>query len=500
MLKRIRIGLAIAFFLSVTLIFLDFTGTLQSVLGFTARMQILPAILGLNVGMIVLMTVLTAVLGRVYCSSICPLGVFQDVISRISGVFKKNRFKYSKPKTKTRYTIFGLTVVSIISGVSLAAILLDPYAFYGRIATSFFAPMYQYGNNMLAYFAGNYEVYDIYETSVKIPAMLVLAIASASLAAVALLSWRSGRTYCNTICPVGTLLGFVSKFSLFKHRIDQSKCNSCGLCALNCKASCIDPESHEIDYSRCVACFDCIGKCSNSAIEFKLPTKPATHTSSSPVSADAKNGSAAARRNFIAVTSLFAVAKAVNAQTMKVDGGFAEIGDKASPERATAIVPPGAQSISHLEKHCTACQLCVSNCPNSVLSAGENLTKLGQPVMSFENGYCRPECVRCSEVCPTGAIRKISNVEKSAVKIGTAVWIKEKCFAYAEGVNCNNCARHCPAGAIQIVAKTEDEPKSPKLIVVDSERCIGCGACENLCPSRPLSAIYVEGLERHRSI
>ena len=125
---------------------------------------------------------------------------------------------------------------------------------------------------------------------------------------------------------------------------------------------------------------------------------------------------------------------------------------------------------------------------------------LMQPTMSYESGYCRPECTKCSEVCPAGAIRKISPADKSATQIGHAVWIRENCVVLTDGVSCGNCARHCPSGAITMVPSDPQRPESPKIPAVNTERCIGCGACEHLCPARPFSAIYVEGHERHRTI
>ena len=151
----------------------------------------------------------------------------------------------------------------------------------------------------------------------------------------------------------------------------------------------------------------------------------------------------------------------------------------------------------HFAQHCTACQLCVSECPNNVLRPSTNLETLMQPEMSYEDGYCRPECTRCSEVCPAGAIRPITVAEKSSTRIGHAVWIRKNCLPVADGVECGNCARHCPSGAILMVHMDANDDESPKIPVIDTERCIGCGACENLCPARPFSAIYVEGHERH---
>ena len=195
------------------------------------------------------------------------------------------------------------------------------------------------------------------------------------------------------------------------------------------------------------------------------------------------------------------------------DGGLAAIEKKKVPERKTAIVPAGAASLRNFYQHCTACQLCVSVCPNDVLRPSGGLMRLMQPEMSYERGYCRPECTKCSDVCPAGAIRPVTVEEKSSVQIGHAVWIKKNCIVFTDGVECGNCARHCPAGAIQMVeirhrhrhrhgagGNPEEEGVPIKIPVINQERCIGCGACENLCPARPFTAIYVEGHEVHREI
>ena len=499
MLRKIRLTLAVLFFTFITLLFLDFTGTLHTWFGWMAKIQFLPAVLALNVGVILLLVVLTLVFGRVYCSVVCPLGVFQDVVSWISGRRKKKgkyRFAYSPAKNVLRYGVLALFVIALIAGIGSFVALLAPYSSYGRIASNLFAPIYGWGNNALAYLAERADSYAFYETSVWLKSLPTFIIAALTFIVISVLAWRNGRTYCNTVCPVGTVLGFLSRFSLLRVTIDKEKCNACGLCSRKCKAACIDGKNHTVDYSRCVACMDCIDTCKHGAISYRLHRRK---DNSIKQSVDAKQIDDA-RRSFLTATALVATTAALKAQEKKVDGGLAIIEDKKIPERATPIVPPGALSARDFARHCTACQLCVSVCPNEVLRPSTDLMKLMQPEMSYERGYCRPECTKCGDVCPAGAIRPITAAEKSATQIGHAVWVKQNCVPLTDGVECGNCARHCPTGAIQMVPSDPADAASPKIPVVNAERCIGCGACENLCPARPFSAIYVEGHEVHRVV
>lgn len=500
MLRKIRIAFAVVFFTLITLLFLDFTGSIHTWFGWMAKIQFLPALLALNIGVVVLLIALTLVVGRIYCSVICPLGVLQDIISWSSGKRKKKkyRFTYSTEKKLLRYGVLILFIITLIGGIGSLTALLAPYSSYGRIAQNLFAPLYGWGNNFLAYLAERADSYAFYRTEVWLKSLPTFCIALTTLIILIILAWRNGRTYCNTICPVGTLLGILSRYSLFRPVIHTEKCNSCTLCSRKCKASCIDSKAHHIDYSRCVACMDCIDVCKHGTIRFQYRFKKTAPQQSK----ETLKGQPAdqARRQFLSVTAGLAATATLKAQEKKVDGGLAVIEDKKIPERKTRIVPPGALSIRHFAQHCTACQLCVSVCPNEVLRPSSGLLTLMQPEMSYERGYCRPECTRCADVCPAGAIRPISKADKSSTQIGHAVWIKKNCIPLTDGVECVNCARHCPAGAIQMVPSDAANPQSLKIPVVNTERCIGCGACENLCPARPFSAIYVEGHEIHRTL
>lgn len=502
MLRTIRLTVAIVCFTLITLLFLDFTGTLHAWFGWLAKVQFLPALLALNFGIVLFLLILTLLLGRVYCSVLCPLGVFQDIISWLSGKRKKNRFRYSPALKWLRYSILGLFILAMVAGLNSFAILLAPYSAYGRMVSGLLAPVWQWGNNLLAYLAERADSYAFYEVDVWLKSGFTLIVAAVTLIALSVLAWRNGRTYCNTICPVGTVLGIISKYSLFKPVIDTSKCNGCGLCARNCKASCIDAKKHEIDYSRCVTCMDCIGKCKKGAIRYarRIPKAETVRSEVREAVSAASGPVNTARRAFLSASTVFAAATVLKAQEKKVDGGLAAIEDKKIPNREEPLFPPGALSARNFTEHCTACQLCVSVCPNQVLRPSDGLMTLMQPHMSYERGYCRPECTKCSEVCPAGAIRPITAADKSAIQIGHAVWIKENCVPLTDGMECGNCARHCPTGAIQMVASDSARAGSPKIPVVNTEKCIGCGACENLCPSRPFSAIYVTGHQMHRIV
>ena len=507
MLKKIRRTLAVLCFIAVTLLFLDFTGTLHHWLGWTAKIQLVPAVLALNFVIVAALVVITLIFGRIYCSVICPLGVMQDLISWLHGKRKKNRFTYSKEIKWLRYPVLVIFIVAIVMGIGGLMAILEPYGTYGLIATNLFQPIYEWCNNGIGAIAEHYNNYSVYPAHVWIKSVASMATAVSLFVIIAILAWRGGRTYCNTICPVGTLLSFFSRFSLLKVHIDNDKCIKCGMCTRNCKASCVDYENGIIDHSRCVTCGNCIEKCHKDAIYYGRPRK-AADTAAQATEQEAENTQTVdkGKRAFL-IGSGIVLAGAAMAQTKKkVDGGLAVIEEQKMPERKNPITPPGSISARNMARHCVACQLCVAECPNQVLQPSSGLETFMQPIMSYERGYCRPECNRCSNVCPTGAIKPITLEQKSSTKIGTAVWSHFLCIPTRDKnedgspVSCGNCARHCPTEAITMIQLDENDEKSPMVPSINEAKCIGCGACEYVCPSRPVSAIHVEGHEDHRTI
>ena len=475
MLRKIRITLASIVFILCAALFLDGSGTVSSWFGWLAKLQFLPALLALNLAVVIVLIVLTLIFGRAYCSVICPLGIMQDGISHISSMRKgkKARFRWSPEVKWLRYSILALFIIALVAGLTSVSALLAPYSAFGRIVTSLVQPV--------------------------LPTAI---IAGVTLLVVGILAWIGGRTYCNTLCPVGTVLSFFSRFSLLRPVIDADKCRNCRACEHKCKASCINIDNHEIDYSRCVDCFNCLDSCRFGALKYRMAWNRKACGASGTVQDNAEVSAEggkhnAGRRAFISSSVIAATAIALEAQEKKVDGGYAAVTAKKAPERTNPIVPFGAVSLRHFHQHCTRCQLCVSQCPNDVLRPSTSLDRLMLPEMSYENGWCRPECTKCSEVCPAGAILEITPEEKTAIHVGTASVDLDLCVVNRDNVHCGNCARHCPAGAIKMVRKNPDDENSLLIPTVLEDRCIGCGACEFLCPSRPYSAIHVNGRIDH---
>ena len=484
--------------IGITWLFMDFTGTAHHWFSWMPKLQLLEAIFAGSIFVIVFLTVLTLLCGRIYCSIICPLGIMQDIFAWFGKKAKKNRYSYSKEMKWLRYPVLVLFIAAHIAGLAVIVQLLAPYSTFGLIATNLLQPIYVAGNNVLAAIAEHFDSYAFYHSDIWMRSVASLVIAIVMLIILAVLAWRNGRTFCNTICPVGTILSFLSRFSLLRIAFDTEKCKNCSLCSKNCKAACIDYKTHTVDASRCVVCGDCIKSCKFGVLSLTPRPLRGEREPKGEETSPSSEGLGEARRSFLIGSGLLATAALAQQKDKIMDGGLADIEDKVAPERQTPLVPPGSLSLANLEKRCTGCQLCISECPNQVLRPSSDLLHLLQPVMSYERGYCRPECNRCSQVCPAGAIKPIEKEVKASTQIGHAVWIKKNCVPLTDGVECGNCARHCPTGAIEMVPSNPDDEESPYVPAVNESRCIGCGACEYLCPARPFSAIYVEGHEVHK--
>lgn len=504
MLKKLRVTLAILCFTGILLLFLDFTGTIQNYLGFLAKIQFFPALLAVNVVVVAVLVILTLIFGRLYCSVICPLGVYQDAVSHISTSRKghKNSFKYHNEKKWPRYIVLSVFILCLIAGIHVIVSFFEPYSIFGRAVQNLLQPIYICISNLIARISAHFGSYSLYTKEVWIRSLPTFIVAAAMIILVTIHAWKNGRAYCNTICPVGTILSFFSRFAMFRPAIDRSMCVKCGKCAKNCKAECIDIETKTIDYSRCVDCFNCIGNCKRGGIHYQFAWgKNKEEAQAVQVAKPAQAAQPDKAKRAFMLGGILVAGSAITAKAQeegkKLDGGFADILSKQAPRREKPLTPPGSESIDNFYQHCTACQLCVAECPNNVLRPSKSLDHFMQPEMSFEKGYCRPECTKCSHVCPAGAIKPITREEKTTYKLGTAVVDLSLCVPYTTGDKCGNCARHCPVGAIMLVKKDPSDKDSVRIPSVNESRCIGCGACENLCPSRPVSAITINGVDEH---
>jgi polyferredoxin len=504
-LKLVRITFAILVFVPILLFSCDFAGILPDSFSNLLKVQLVPAILAGSIIILVSLAVLTVLFGRLYCSVICPLGVFQDIVAWFTQKGKKKNkkkrwYNYSKPYTILRYSLLAICVIFLIFGIVTPLSLLDPYSNFERIAVNLFRPVAMEGNNLLNWIALKFHNYNFYNVTIYTITAISLTISLIAFLAVGILAFLRGRLFCNTICPVGSLLGLISKFSIFRVVLDDSHCTSCGLCEKACKSQCINSKGKSVDNSRCVACFNCVDRCKSNGIRYRFaynPSKsPLKGRLEAPKSAEAKSplqGVGGINRRSFLVTST------VMAATIPVLPAWAKANKEVDITKLTPITPPGSISLAHFKKHCTACHLCVTHCPQQILKpAGFNygINYAFKPHLTFyEMAFCNFECTVCSEVCPNGAIKKLTTEQKKVTQVGIAQFTKSRCVVFTDNTSCGACSEHCPVQAVKM------EPYIDGLTIphVYSELCIGCGGCESICPVRPIKAINILANEVHQT-
>lgn len=267
MLRKIRTAVAIVVIAILTFGFLDFSGILND--PWLQKIQFGPALLSLSIVTLVCLIAATLIFGRLYCSVVCPLGIFQDFMNWLSKkVDKKKKYFYKTENPWLRWGVLAALIIAWLLGFTFLVSLVEPYSAYGRMADELFKPVYFFGNNLIAAISEKTGSYRFVKELILLKSVTALVVALLTLLIIGHFSYHHGRTWCNTICPVGTILGFFSRFSLLRMRIDKDKCNHCLACQRKCKAYCIDSVDQKIDYSRCVDCFDCIDACRQKAISY----------------------------------------------------------------------------------------------------------------------------------------------------------------------------------------------------------------------------------------
>jgi len=493
-LRKFRIGFSAVVLVCFILVFVDFRSLIpEKYINYLLYPQFIPSLIKyihiktLAAGGFIFVILLTMLSGRTYCSFLCPLGIGQDLFSRIGGKIKRRfrRFGFKRPHTIIRYSILAIVMgVTIISGIFLVT-LLDPYSIFGRFMTCFGKPVVLLVNNLLAGILGRFDIYTLNNIPIKGFSLLTYAVPIVFFLLVGILSFLKGRLYCNMICPVGTLLGLISKISLFRIKFIESKCTHCGRCSVACKSSCIDFLNQDVDVSRCVDCFNCITICPEKALSYSLLGSKSTEHKTDE-----------SKRKFVAgsLLMLFGISHLARGQEKSVPVPKKESTVKES--KTSPVCPPGAGSIEDFTKHCTACSLCITACPNNVLQPAVKqygIAGLMQPVMDYHKSFCTYNCTVCTEICPTYALKPLLLEAKKLTQLGKVNFIKDNCIVKTEKTACGACSEACPTKAVYMI------PYEGNLVIPETNQdiCIGCGHCEFACPTTPYKAIFVDGNPIH---
>jgi ferredoxin/polyferredoxin len=496
-LRHIRAAVALLVFVPAALVFLDAGRLLPAwVAPWVAGVQLVPAILRLPAAgaMLVLagLAALTLVFGRVYCSTLCPLGTLQDLLVRLGDRrHRRGRYRFRhRPSRRGVHLLLGAATGAAAAGGAVVALgLLEPYSAFGRVVSALVRPAVILGVNGVSRLLAERHLFAVQPVPAPASSWGAVAVAAGSLAAIAALTLLRGRLFCNLLCPAGAALRLAAHRPLLRIALDEARCDGCGVCEKACKAGCIDSARRQVDLDACVACFVCLDVCPKGGVRYGLARRaPAV---SAP--ATCEPAADAGRRAVLRAAALAPAAALLAAAP-------APVGHAADPRDARApVTPPGSRDRDRFTSRCTGCHLCVAACPTQVLRPsllGYGLAGLLQPRLAYEGGACVYECHRCAEVCPTGAILPLPLPEKKLVQVGRAVFVKADCVVETKKKACGACAEHCPTKAIAMVPYPGGDP-GLRIPEVKEEACIGCGACEHPCPTQPRKAIWVEARSPH---
>ncbi|MDA3899370.1 MAG: 4Fe-4S binding protein [Spirochaetes bacterium] len=492
--RYFRTAIATAVFLLFLMAFINPGGIFVAIGSLLEGFQIGPLLLKLLYSIslmaliqLVLLIILTLLFGRVYCSFLCPLGILQDIMSRIRKPFTVS---YRSISPFIRYSILAVVIGSIILGTRALSVFTDPYANFGRIATAIFRNGYVFVRNSFVYILNFFNNYSIAAEQYSVVTLNSFFAVSTLFILLLVLAYRYRRLYCNILCPVGALLGLVSRFSLFKIRFSES-CIHCKKCEQVCKSECIKitENSSFVDDERCIRCFNCGSVCPVDAVSLShikplQIIKKKEREDADPVS----------RKEFI--TKGVFISLSIGALSTIPIRSLLKKGKIFPVLNNRSIIPPGAVSVERFIDSCIGCHLCTAACPTKILRP--STTEYGfrgilQPVIDYKNGFCEYTCISCSQVCPTDAIRPITVKDKQKVRIGNARLAPDECIVYKDSIACGACAEHCPTGALKMDKKEGLSYPAP---AIDDQLCIGCGACEYVCPAAP-KAFKIEPLSVH---
>lgn len=547
---RLRVLVAAIIFILISCYFLDLHHSLPKSfyqLG-AIKIEIAPSLCKWIVGgtvatSFIAFSVLALFFGRIYCACFCPFGILSDISRFCAKLFfkfpplknsarfknlrlKLNALPFAKARNFLRASCLALAIVFYAAGFSALLGLLEPYSLFGKIASDFFRPVALFFNDVLHSIFGASIISEVEDPSVV--SLGAFALGTSLFIAIFAASVLRGRIFCNTLCPVGAWLGFLSKFSLFKLKLGDS-CLACGKCAKSCRAQCIDLKNKKLDFTRCVMCGDCLKGCPKSAVklEFAYELKALNNKSQAESAAKANfelkavgekflkpkanlekqaqknpsklNGNSETAR--ISASSFGCqISRKAFAKTLLVGSTAFALAAKSGSEKKLYCVPAGSVGIDEFLSRCTACGLCVASCKGNVLQPSISqwgLLGFMIPYMDNSAGYCRDDCHNCTKVCPSGAISFLTKKQKLQIKIGLSEIDYGKCLVTSQGKECTVCIDSCPQKAIEW--RPRGNSRRPKFPKVRRGLCIGCGKCAYLCPTAP-KAISIRPLKEHIAI
>jgi polyferredoxin len=459
----------------------------------------------------------TLFLGRFFCGWICPMGTLQHFAGNMPSESKRGKQRIDSNRYKrwqtVKYVVLLAGLVAAFFG-SAAIGWLDPFSLLVRSFGLSLLPAFNAGARAVVTpletshvtaikVAGkalhnvlHYTVLDLRQPHYMqglVLGILFIAILAASL--------RVTRLWCRAICPLGALLGAVSRWSILGLRKDAGACDKCNRCLLNCQGG--DDPIGGVPWRKaeCLMCMNCVGSCPHDSLQFKF-FRPLSEAGQEVASPDL------GRRR--ALTGLAAGAAVV--PLMRANAGLGK------GRHENLLRPPGSLDEADFLGRCIRCGECMKACPNTALhptldQAG--LEGLWTPTLVPRIGYCEPSCVTCSEVCPTGAIWQITPMEKGwvvgvgagsqPIRLGTAFYDRGRCLPWAMATDCIVCEEWCPVSpkAIYVqeaqVIDSGGNTKTVKQPRIDPSRCVGCGACEFACPLQERPAVYVTSIGESRS-